>query len=237
MYLSYLDESRSDSTKVKNPYFVLSAVLVHDKLFEGLEVKAAIVVESLIPEERRAQFTEFHGWELYGGYGIFDGIAPEERFRAIRILLGAVTEYKLPVVSAIVDLERLRLMPYASAEPYDLAFRKCIVAIQNIAFGVQPTAETGLLILDNTTDKRVKEAAKQSFRTFRPHLHEIGGFTLGPLWNLHDAMYFGDSRDALGLQLADLCSYFIRRNEEQAENAKDFYRIFEQQITHIDRLP
>ncbi len=34
------------------------------------------------------------------------------------------------------------------------------------------------------------------------------------LWYVHDDMYFGSSKDSVGIQLADLCGYFIAKHLE-----------------------
>jgi hypothetical protein len=53
------------------------------------------------------------------------------------------------------------------------------------------------------------------------------------LWYIHDEMYFGNSKESVGVQLADLACYFIRKhlgNEDSA--AEGFYNVFQDQIVY-----
>lgn len=237
MYFSYLDESESDRKKVQVPYFVLSAVLVNERVFGNLEIMSSIVVEDILPEERRASFKEFHAYELFNGYGVFDGIDRPKRFHAIETLLNTIVQQNLTVVTSIVDLTKLRSTPFGSALPSDVAFRDCAAAINSHIRAEQPTGNFSIVIMDEHSDRKVREELKSAFRTLRPHLHETGSYATPGLWNLHDSMYFGDSRDSIGLQLADLCSYFIRKHEEKHIVAESFYKLFDHRIVHQEKLP
>ena len=42
-------------------------------------------------------------------------------------------------------------------------------------------------------------------------------------------MYFGDSRDSIGIQLADICNYFMLQHLVKREGCKEFYEMFAQQ--------
>lgn len=52
-------------------------------------------------------------------------------------------------------------------------------------------------------------------------------FKQNRLWHFHDAMYFGDSRDSVGLQIADLCAYFMAAHLAGAldEKGEAFYQL------------
>jgi len=39
-------------------------------------------------------------------------------------------------------------------------------------------------------------------------------------------MYFGNSRDSVGIQIADLCNYFMRRHLLKEEDEERFYEMF-----------
>ncbi len=55
-------------------------------------------------------------------------------------------------------------------------------------------------------------------------------FATGPLRHVHDEMYFGDSADSVGIQMADLCAYFIAKRLEEDFISEGFYRIIEKQV-------
>jgi hypothetical protein len=226
VYLSYIDDSgRFD--KKKNTFQVLSAVMVHDHLHWHVEVNAALA----IPEERLETFEEFHAWQLYGGYEVFDGIPRDRRYRVIEDLLALVDSFKMPVVYGAVDVRKLQQKSYASAMPVDIAFRLCLNGINNYireskgGLGTEPA----LLILDNSKEKDRNNRLRQTFRELRKQMRPPD-FDPG-LEHIHDDMYFGDSKDSIGIQLADLCSYFIGKHLEGGDaDAENFYQMIEKQI-------
>ncbi len=55
---------------------------------------------------------------------------------------------------------------------------------------------------------------------------------MGKIWHLHDDMYFGNSQESVGLQLADLCSYFIVKHLEGNQATEGFFKIIEKQIVY-----
>jgi len=211
---------------------VLSVVLVHDKLSSSVEHVIGQCVQEIIPEDRLEKFEEFHACELYGGYGVFDGIEQDKRFSAITTLLSVVDQYKIPIICGAVDLKRLRMESFASAVPIDVAFRLCIPAIEELMSKRQHESgpEFALLILDDM-DKDKKTILKKSFRELRkpirpPHWHP-------GTWHIHDDMYFGSSKDSIGIQIADLCSYFIGKHLEKDQAAEGFYQMFANRIESL----
>jgi len=229
MFLGYMDDSKRFDKK-KESFEVLSVVLVHDKLFHQIESLVGLCVEGLVPEEKLHKFEEFHACELYGGYGVFDGIDQELRFATIRQLLLMLKDYKIPVIYGAVNVPQFERQPYGSALPIDVAFRLCIPAISDLMQKERQerSLEYALLIADDT-DKDKRTSIKKSFRQLRRQLRPPN-WDAG-IWYLHDDMYFGSSKDSIGIQLADLCSYFIAKHLEKTdENAEVFYQMFRENI-------
>jgi hypothetical protein len=238
MFLGYMDDSgRFD--KKKQTYQIVSTVLVRDNLSESIEHLVGQVVEDVIPEDRLERFEEFHAWELYGGYGIFDGIDQEKRFDAIKRLLSIIRDYEIPVVYGAVDLQQLQQRSYASANPIDIAFRLCIEGTSWVMSEEQrgqhgSDSVFALLIVDDT-DKDKKAILKKSFRELRRQIRPPDWHPR--TWYIHDDMYFGSSKDSIGIQLADLCSYFIGKHLEKDELAEGFYQIFSDLILYSEVEP
>jgi hypothetical protein len=209
----------------------LAAVLISDTEFFDIERDMGATVEQLLPEDRIETFEEFHAFELYGGYGIFEGIDQDARFDAIKRLLSMVHQHRLSVVYGPVNTKLLAEKLYASANPTDIAFRICAQGISKW-MGENATSKRGnelaLLIADDTTDRKIKADLRQSFRhmrrQIRPPEHNPG------LWYVHDDMYFGSSKDSVGIQLADLCGYFIAKHLESDVSIDGFYQIIADQI-------
>lgn len=229
MYLTYLDDSGVRQKDIV--WQLLSAVIIDDRIFRDIEVLMGVCVEDLIPADRLEDFHEFHASELYRGSGIFDGIPEEKRFHVIHRLLTLVRDYKLPIVYGAVDVQRLRKKYYASAVPADIAFRICAIGIEDWISKQKPDDQLGIIILDNC-DKADKDTIKKSFRQLRKKL-QPPHWTPGQLWHVLDDMFFGDSKDSVGIQLADVCSYFIAKHLQGGDEvAEGFYQTISDYIVH-----
>lgn len=243
MHLAYLDDSTLKRKKPK--WQVMSGIIIEDKKFKLTEMGVSIVPEMLMPAERMEQFEEFHACELYGGHGVFEGIEQDIRFSAIERLLGMIELLELPIVYGAVDLVRLSTEIYASANPPDICFRACLDGINSWAEqdtakqihaklgnhienysteNMTPHVLDGLLnrlviLVVDECDKNIRETLHKSYRSLRPPRN------VTTISNFHDDMYFGDSRYSIGIQLADLCSYFIARHLEGDQETEHFYEL------------
>jgi hypothetical protein len=243
VHLAYLDDSTLKRKKPK--WQVMSGIIIEDKKFKLTEMGVSIVPEMLMPAERMEQFEEFHACELYGGHGVFEGIEQDIRFSAIERLLGMIELLELPIVYGAVDLVRLSTEIYASANPPDICFRACLDGINSWAEqdtakqihaklgnhienysteNMTPHVLDGLLnrlviLVVDECDKNIRETLHKSYRSLRPPRN------VTTISNFHDDMYFGDSRYSIGIQLADLCSYFIARHLEGDQETEHFYEL------------
>lgn len=224
-----------------------SIVIPHGE-FGWAERMHSIAVEQLFPvDEIEARFQEFHAFELFKGEGAFKGISEEKRFTAITLLLMAVRDHNLPFIYAAINEKKLADSPisqslFETAQPLVAAFKLCLLGVEKWAWGRHARDEMGykvdyadqyLLIADDTNDQELKKRLRHSYRLLRaarPYVLK----SPNRLWHAHDAMYFGDSRDSVGIQLADLCTYFMqRRLLKRDPNVKDksdeFYEMFSAQ--------
>jgi Protein of unknown function (DUF3800) len=253
VHLAYLDDS--DTKAKQHKWQVMSAVLVEDKAFKLAEAGMSAIPGQLIGSDKIEQFEEFHACELYGGYGVFAGIDQSIRFNAISSLLTLINVLELTVIYGAVDLSKLHRELYGSADPMDVCFRICLRGIDDWAekrllekIRKEPgdekrsgkleevvfrnlLEELVILILDEC-DGKVKANLVRSFREVRPSYRS--GFTTTCL---HDDMYFGDSRYSLGIQLADLCSYFIARHLEGNAESEGFFEMIEPHIIYCQSYP
>jgi hypothetical protein len=225
VYLAYADDTSDKDCGLA----MVGAIVIDDKQFENMEVVAGVTVESLIPAEKQAHFEEFHAAQLYGGHGVFEGIPESERFKAIRTLLKTVGSFDMTFVYSAIDTRALALSAYGSANPIDVAFRMCTLGIENQMAMLHPQALC-LVIMDETKDGALKSQLKRSFNSVRGKLSTLRE-TGRRLWHIHDDMYFGDSRDSVGIQIADLCNYFAARKLKlRMTDSQDFYEIFSERI-------
>src|SRR5207248_9044925 len=113
----------------------MAAVIIRDSYFRELEMLMGTIAHLLMPTARLNEFAEFHACELYGGFGVFEGIEQQERFNAIKFLLSVLKKKEIPVVYGAVNIDRLKDMVYASADPLDIAFRICCEGVEKWLYG------------------------------------------------------------------------------------------------------
>lgn len=251
MHLAYLDDSDTKAKKIK--WQVMTGVLIDANNFKFAEIAVSTVRELLKLNEKLEKFDEFHACELYGGYGAFQGIDQTRRFEAIERLLGVLSLAEASVVYGAVDLERIRHEVVGSADPQDVCFRICVKGIddwtsQKLQDQITPglpkdeliekmaelwIKELVLVIADECSDKKLRDILQRSYRSLRPRRKEGES----KIYHLHDDMYFGDSRYSVGIQLADLCSYFIARNLERDAEILGFYELIRPYIVFREVYP
>jgi Protein of unknown function (DUF3800) len=257
VHLAYLDDS---DTKAKpHKWQVMSGVVIEDKKFKIVEIAMCFIRELLGPSEKLDKFEEFHACELYGGHGVFEGIEQEKRFETIKGLLNLVKSAQLPIVYGAVDLSELGKADCASADPVDISFRICVKGIKAwaqeylfTALAVDPITQTPteeqaartidswvaalVILIADECDAKIRNTIQKSFRSIRPP-HRSPAQLMPPIIPFHDDMYFGDSRYSVGIQLADLCSYFIARHLDGDKEIEPFYEMIASQIVFSKIYP
>jgi hypothetical protein len=244
MHLAYLDDSQQQGSLA-----MFGAIVIPHGEFGWAERMHSIAVEQLFPaDEVEEKFQEFHAYELFKGEGAFKGIDKAKRFDAITVLLMALRHYRLPFIYAAIDEKKLAksALPqglFETAHPLIPAFKLCLLGIEkwaqsqhdHLAGSVRiDYSDQYLLIVDETKDQELKKRLRNSYRLLRaarPYVVKAPN----RLWHAHDAMYFGDSRDSVGIQLADLCTYFMQRQLSKTDiSAKDesdeFFKMFSGQV-------
>jgi len=233
VHLAYLDDTGTRDKKAE--FQVMAALIVKDTKFRHLEIRSGAIagmeVQTIIPPEKWDQFEEFHAWELYGGFGTFEGVDQEKRFKVIDLLLKGIKQVDASIVYGAVNKSLLAQQLYSSADPLDICFKICVKGIEDFIGKIEPP-DLALLIVDDTTDKELKKSLRASFRKLRNRLiYPI--YSPHTAWHLHDDMYFGDSKESIGIQTVDLCAYFIGHHLKGDDPAAEgFYKLIEEQIVH-----
>ncbi len=247
VHLAYLDDSGTGDKKKKSQ--VMTAVIIEGKEFSGIELTMGFLAEALIPREKWDEFEEFHAWQLYGGHGPFEGVPEVQRFGVIERLLAYVQKHNIPLVYGTVNKQKLAMTEYGSASPLDVCFRYCVQGIemwaiqQDIAAKADGTRSASgphplvVLVTDDFQDNKIKQTLRVSFLDLRKRI-AVPGTSFGTIWHLHDALYFGNSKDSAGLQLADLCCYVIAKHLEGGDAVMDdFFQMIEKQIAYHQEGP
>ena len=239
MHLAYLDESTTSGQ-----FAIFGAVVVPSGAWGWTERLHGIAIEQLFDvNEIEEKFKEFHAWELFNGEGAFKGIEERKRFSAIQVLLMSLRHYGLPFIYGAVDEKKLATSSFAkslfgTARPVTAAFRLCALGVEDWARKQHLQRDQAitvdykdnyLLIVDSTTDQELKKQLQTSYKILRArHPYSTQQPHDNRLWHSHDEMYFGDSVSCLGIQLADLCTYFmprhlLKRDKSQKDKADEFF--------------
>jgi hypothetical protein len=223
MYLTYLDDSLDDKA---TDIAMIGGLIIPDARFSLIETHVGLTVEHLIPEGKLHKFEEFHASELYGGHGIFEGIEESERMQAIRDLLSAISALKFSFIYSAVDKKTHSKTAFGGGEAIDIAFRMCLRGIEQHVSEID-SESLCLIIMDETKDSALKHRLRSSFKAMRERSRPPGWIDQ-MLYHIHDDMYFGDSKDSIGIQLSDLCNYFVARRVKQCpDDSERFFDVIQ----------
>jgi hypothetical protein len=222
-----MDDSGSDQ---HNNVVIFGAVMIPDDRFRLVDATSGHVIERLFPGREDA-FNEFHARALFLGEKDFEGINEPERDQAIGLLLDTLREHELPYVYGAIDKSRLGRSPWASADARDVAFHVCVLGIDawikkrhSARYADDGTViidglDLAMLILDDVSEEQLKSRLRKTFRTLRAR--HVGGRSEPSLtYRFHDGMFFSDSRDSVGIQISDLCGYFLSRHLRGDEDSR-----------------
>jgi len=244
VYLAYIDDS--ETQRRGSNFVVLAGVLISDLILSKLETVIGASIQYLLPPEKWEDFVEFKASDLFGCHGAFEGVEEFRRHGVIKILLNQLSALKIPVFYGAVSKKEwdAKYFSHGSASKEDICFRNCLQGVKawvntpKLLSGFEVnsyTERSTLVVMDDCEDKGKRNQSRKSFREFRvqlrPHKVDLQNPDFSNVaWHLHDDMYFGSSRDSIGLQLADLCAYFISRHLQKWDDSEHFYKQIEPHI-------
>jgi hypothetical protein len=225
MHLAYFDETGIDGY---SPVAMFGALIIPAGTFGPGSVMHYNAIRQIFPKGELDYFREFHASALYRGTESFSGIDESKRFLAILTLLAAVPAEGMRFIYAAVDRKEFAAtesVPFAATRPLHAAFHMCLLGVEDWATAnhsrpdnppdtkVVNWRDTYLCILDDCDDGKLKAHYRGTYRSLR-RKHPFADGSDNRLWHAHDNMFFADSADCIGLQLADLCNYFVRLHLE-----------------------
>jgi hypothetical protein len=227
--IAYFDEAGRADEK-REPYFVVGGVLIHGDLeWQPIEYVARCIVD-LVPVEIRDGF-HISARRLYSGDKCFKGLL--DRGQRMAILRAVVTQiiekYKLPICYGAIrrsdltarypDLKDSIRLSVAHQAAFDL----CLRGFQNWFMREHPD-EMAIAVADKVEERKLPSALKRLFATLRTHGLGDPFFILS---NFVDALHFAFLSESIGLQLADVVSFIIRRHLMQETDTEELYKILE----------
>lgn len=214
MHLMYVDES-GDSGMVGSPtqYFVLTGLVIHE-----LRWKQAL--DELIDFRRRVKDKyglhlreEIHASEFICRSGRFERIPKHERLAIVRLHANQLsTMTYMNVINVVVR----KVGKPSNYDVFGLAWTALIQRFSNTLEynnfpGPRNPDDTGLLMCDNTDNKRVRELLRK-MRRYNPIPHDSDfgpGYRDMPLRVVVEDPNFRDSADSYFVQAADTAAYLL----------------------------
>jgi hypothetical protein len=257
LYISYVDDSGSSGTNLEDrqvPFQVIGGPLIEDTIYSRLQLALATEIFNLVPRDDWESF-EFHAADLFRAKPPFDRLGAEKCGQLLERALGVIKEYNLPVICGSVDKANLKTQLYRTADPADMAFELYLQSLQEWLeknSTDQFSVARGLLICDDVRLHKQDDSRKddperkgdlryrieQAFRrnktrpisiSFDNNIEKSAGIDRFSTY-LFDDIYFGDSKNSIGLQLADICVYFVARNLASRSDSRGFYDIIKDQL-------
>jgi hypothetical protein len=224
VYLIYLDESGNTGSRLddpQQPIHTIVGVIVRDRHWHTCESQMNGIIEDYIPPADRQGF-EFHTSDLFQGRRYFAGWQWVVREEILNRLIGIITNCNLPMIYGAVHKPRLAAQYAYPADPHALAFLFLAERIEGW-FQQHANDDTGMFIADETKADAEMRKSLRDYRTV--------GIPLGirdiRLEHIVETVHFADSRLSVGIQIADVANYFVRRHLEAKANSERFYQAFQ----------
>ena|SRR5579884_3056745 len=231
MYFAYMDDSQSQDRRFQ----VVGGVLLQDSDYQMLEAVLADIQRLEVPEEFRTGF-EFHASDLFLTRQRFKDVPKQKAREILAACLDFVRNFDIPVLFAAVDVDGHEKTPYGNANPTTVAFRLCLDGVEEFFRLKDINNDSWLPIFDNVSQIELRKDLQKAFRDYRPRRLGLGA-DRGRLAHAHDDLYFGDSAFSMGIQLADVCAYFINRQLNGRTDTEDLYAKIDDNIFYHKVVP
>jgi len=240
--IAYFDHAGTASIG-QEPIGVTASILIHGDIewraIERFRDRIIAAAQWGLTEEQQIAF-EFHAKNLFwSGHPPFAHWLKEKRHALLREFLKLIPLFNLPICLGATDRAGFRASGVARSfqQPIHLAeqqetFFECALAVNSwLAYEVRE--EVAICIFD-LTDKPVVKALKRQLRRLRHYSSRMRGL----VWFEHlvEAAHFADPTESFGLELADACSFFLKRHlmdtNDQDADSEALYAIIEPQIVY-----
>ena len=235
MYISCIDSGSICAANENQscPYHVIGGPIIPSGKYMVLESALTSILRRAVPEDQWGSF-EFHASDMFRARGPFESMGLEKCRKALEAIFKVVNRLKIPILYGAVDGRSPELRVYPPADPTDAAFRLYLQSLEEwfLISILRNEAAPGILIVDELTDPRKKQVLQKALDGFR-RKHRPDGMGPGLTNHLLDAIYFGDSKNSIGIQLADICMYFTARHLGEKPDSEGFYRLIESRFFNL----
>lgn len=237
MLISYLDESGNTGRRLDDPsqpHHVIAAVVVR-------EDRVREMTDRLDDLAARAPTTqpliEYHGNELFGGNGAWEGVFPRQRIGEYAKALDVLVQIEAAVAFASIDKPALASRGDVDPNPHLYALQFLTEKLQRwVARETDPLNQRILLVADENHEQ--EQYSIDLIRDMQAVGGPVGGWTslAVPLDNFVDSVYFARSDQNRGIQLADLVAFILNRRDwiaahpGDARSAAAVHKLFDDHI-------
>ncbi len=240
--LAYFDHAGSSSIK-DEPVGITASLLVHgDREWRLIERYRDALIEDAqwgLTEEQRLNF-EFHAKDLFwSGKSPFKKWTKEKRHDLLEGFVKLIPKFNLPIFLGAIDRAGFRLdyategrplKPNAVAAEELHTFFECAYSIDSW-MKVEIDDEVAICIFDRA-DEDIMLGIKQNLRKYRHYSARMRGLMWFP--HLVEIANFADPKESFGLELADSCSFFVKRHlmdtDDTDADSERFFKLLEPQI-------
>jgi hypothetical protein len=240
----------------KSPVQVIGGPIIEEKTYSSIELALSKSVFNLVPEDQWDEF-EFHAVDLFHARPPFDRLGLPKCWQLIKEVLFTMKGLKLPVICGVVDRAKLNDEMYWTADPADMAFAlylKLLGAWLDSHSSDPFIPARGLLICDDprmhkrddsrrddpdrrgdvrhSIERAYKRKRNKPIRVSWDDQESVNAALSGMAIYLFDDMYFGNSKNSVGLQLADICVYVVARRLAERPDPEGFYDIIKDQLIY-----
>ncbi len=219
MRIVYSDEAGVGDEK-EEPILVVAAFLVHpDQQWPWVKQAADALLYKYVPTESRESF-EFKASRLFAQLG------KGNNEPLLRELLEFIPTWQLPIFWGAVNRVGMKAdyaekgLPCGTDQMQNLAFANAAIMVEAFMQQFLP-AERALWIADET---RARIEMRMSLRRYQKDAL-IPGEYMTKFDHIIDTVFYGSSRDSLGIQLADACNFVIKRHHMGDASVERFFQI------------
>lgn len=223
MYLFYIDESGSPySYSNYNEYFVLSAVILHDKHWEVINTKISHVKRKYFPSSDLSQI-ELKGSRIWSATKDFEGFDAAKKDNILKDICSIINDCEIKIISIVV-FKKSYVSNHPDKDMLTDVWKYMLERVEMFLTG-EGQREHGLIIMDsvNHVEDKKRDKTMDSFKMFgtgRVSLNHVLEIT------------YTDSGLKNIIQLTDIVSFITRlhmRNDTK-EIIENHWKIIEQKL-------
>lgn len=222
MYLVYIDESGvPHGGNNEGRFFVLSAVIAHDKCWQDINTKAYKIKLLHFPTKNPTQL-EFKMYDIWQGKRQYHGINLETKRKYLHDIFSLFIDADLTVVSIVVKKKEW-IEKYPRLNFIDIAWQNLMERIEMFLTS-EGNRENGLLIMDS-------ENAKEDDK-IRKYVESVRkkGTTHVSIDHLIEDIFFTNSELRNLTQLADAAAFCTRQHMRDNIDIQPYWNMLETRL-------